>query len=74
MTAVDPLFDKHHLAAVLNCGVSDALRLMSDGRIRSALIAGKRQTRQSWVDSYVESLADGGPERLRAVAPRRRAS
>lgn len=71
---VDPLFDKHRLAVILNCGVAEALGMMTDGRIRSAIVAGKRQTRQSWVDAYIDSQADGGPQRLRAVTPRRRAS
>jgi hypothetical protein len=61
MTPADPLFDKHRLAVVLNCGVAEALGMMTDGRIRSAMVAGKRQTRQSWVDAFIDSQADGGP-------------
>lgn len=61
MSTPDPLLDKEQIAVQLHCHWRTALDLMSDGRIRSTKPGRKRLARQSWVDAYVNSLADGGP-------------
>lgn len=57
----DPLLDRDQVGEQLHMDGESARRLMASGAIRSTRIGKRRLTRQSWLDAYVDSRADGGP-------------